>query len=143
MIRAAIPEDLPQLMALAKALRDESVTMSAIAIDETKLTNVYRAALDSTDDRFSMFVYDSGRGIEGGMLGCISDYYFSKERFAIDLFLYVKPALRRGLMGGIIAKRLFERYRDWALAQGVREVRVCVSTGVALESSHRLLTGMQ
>ena len=46
-------------------------------------------------------------------------------------------------MGGIIAKRLFECYRDWALGHGVREVRVCVSTGVALESSHRLLTGMQ
>ena len=76
------------------------------------------------------------------MLGFIAEYYFSRERFATDLYLYVAPDQRRGLMSGVVARRLFERYRDWTAARGVREVRVNVSTGVALESSHRFFMSL-
>lgn len=93
-------KDLQQLMALSARLREESLTMSDIAIDEAKMKSVYARAFDPAD--------------EGGMLGFIAEHYFSRERYATDLFIYVSPNCRRGLMSGVIARRLFERYRDWS-----------------------------
>jgi hypothetical protein len=142
MIRAGKEDDLPQLMALAVELRDESVSMRDIPIDAAKLTGVYRRAFDPADERVCLFVYESKGQIEGGMLGFIAEYYFSRERFATDLYLYVRPNLRRGLMSGLIAKKLFGHYRDWAFARGVREVRVSVNTGMEVEGTHRFMTAM-
>jgi len=142
MIRPGEEKDLEQLLVLSARLRSESVTMRDIVIDEAKLTSVYRRAFDPADERVCLFVYERDGVIEGGMLGFIAEYYFSRERFATDLFLYVAPDCRRGLMSGVIARRLFGRYRDWTVTRGVREVRVCVSTGVALEGAHRFFTSL-
>lgn len=142
MIRSGRQDDLPQLMALSARLRDESVTMRDIVIDEAKLKAVYARAFDPADDRVCLFVYERNGELAGGMLGFIAEYYFSRERFATDLYLYVAPAHRRGLVSGIVARRLFDRYRDWTAERGVREVRVNVSTGVALEGSHRFFTSL-
>jgi GNAT superfamily N-acetyltransferase len=138
MIRLGEVKDLPQLMALSMRLRDESATMREVTIDEAKLTSVYKRAFDPADERVALFVYERQTVIAGAMLGFISEYYFSRDVFAADLYLYVAPECRRGLMGGTIARRLFERYRDWAMARGVREVRTGVSTGIAIEAAHRL-----
>jgi GNAT superfamily N-acetyltransferase len=142
MIRPGRETDLPQLMALSARLRDEAVTMRDVVIDEGKLETVYARAFDEADERVCLFVYEREGRIEGGMLGFIAEYYFSRERFATDLYLYVAPAFRRGLMSGVVARRLFDRYRDWASERGVREVRVCVSTGIAVEGSHRFFTSL-
>jgi hypothetical protein len=76
------------------------------------------------------------------MLGCITEYYFSRERFAVEMFLYVAPALRRSLASGRIARQLYERFRDWALSHEIREIRTGVSTGIAVEATHRFYVGM-
>jgi predicted GNAT superfamily acetyltransferase len=137
MIRPGEAKDLEQLMAMSARLRDESLTMRDISIDEAKLRSVYARAFDPADEKVSLFVYERNGVIEGGMLGFIAEYYFSRERYAADLFLYVSPQCRRGLMSGIIARRLYERFRDWSVARGVREVRMGVSTGIAIECAHR------
>ena len=116
--------------------------MRHVTIDEAKLTAVYRRALDRNDERVCLFVHERKGHVQGGMLGFIAEYYFSRERFATDLYLYVDPECRKGLMSGVIARRLFERYRDWASERAVREIRVCVSTGIGVEGSHRSFTSM-
>ncbi len=142
MIRKGREQDLPQLLALSRALRDETLTMRHISMDEAKLTSVYRRAFDDNDKRVCLFVYERDGLIGGGLLGAISEYYFSRELCASDLYLYVAPRYRRGLMGGMIARRLFECYRDWAREAGVREIRTGVSTGIAMEAAHRFYTAM-
>lgn len=116
--------------------------MRHVSVDVPKLTKVFRRAFDPNDNRVCIFIKEIDGAIRGGMLGFISEYYFSRELFAIDLFLYVDADFRRGLMSGVVARRLFQAYRDWALAQGVCEVRICVSTGIALEGSHRFFSSM-
>ena len=142
MIRKGRERDLPQLLAISKALRDETLTMRQVSMDEAKLTSIYRRAFDENDKRVCLFVYERDGLIGGGLLAAISEYYFSRELCASDLYLYVTPQYRRGLMGGMIARRLFECYRDWAREAGVREVRTGVSTGVARETAHRFYTAM-
>ena len=142
MIRKGEAADLPQLLRLSERLRDESLTMSGIPIDLAKLTKVYSRAFDPADERVAIFVYEIAGEIRGGMLGFIAEYFFSTERFATDLYLYVDPGIRRGLMSGMIARRLFEAYRGWAISEGAREIRICVSTGIALDASHRFFTAM-
>ncbi len=142
MIRKAREQDLPQLLALSKALRDETVTTRQVSIDENKLTFIYRRAFDEKDERVCLFVYERDGLIGGGLLAVISEYYFSRELYASDLYLYVAPHHRRGLMGGMIARRLFDRYCDWVRKAGVRELRTGVSTGIAMEAAHRFYTAM-
>lgn len=119
--------------------------MRDVPIDIEKLTKIYNRAFDEADQRVCIFVYETQGLIRGGMLGYIAEYYFSRERFATDLFLYVDRSVRAGVVSGLIARRLFGRYRDWAAAQGVREIRICVSTGIAIEGAHRffMAQGMQ
>ena len=142
MIRPGCERDLPPLLALSKALRDESETFRAISIDPAKLTGVLRRAIDPADDRACVFVCETSGKLRGAVLAVTSEYFFSRERFAADLFLYVEPASRRGLMGGVIARRLWESYRDWAIARGVRDVRNGVSTGIAIDAAHRFFTSL-
>jgi hypothetical protein len=141
-VRAGLESDLPRLLALSTRLRDESLTMRGVSIDTPKLTKVFRRAFDPNDPRVCIFLHEHDGEIRGGMLGYIAEYYFSRELFATDLFLYVDTNLRRGLLSGVIARRLFQAYRDWAFAGGVREVRICVSTGIAIDGAHRFFTSM-
>ena len=142
MIRAGEERDLAQLLAMSALMRDETITMRAILIDEAKLASVYRRAFDPNDDRMCLFVYERSGQIQGGMLGYIAEYYFSRELFAADLYLYVTPECRRSLASGLVARRLFQGYRDWAIARGVREVRAGVSTGIMVQAAHRFYMGL-
>ncbi len=145
MIRRATEKDLPQLIELATRLRDESPVFRDISIDTEKLTALYKRGFDTKANGVCIFVYERTGRIQGAMLGVQAEYFFSRERYAADLFLFVDQELRRGLMSGVIAKRLWEQFRDWAAAQGLREVRNGVTTGIAIEGAHRFFTklGMQ
>lgn len=142
MIRAGQPDDLAQLIALSTRLRDESPSFRGITIDEAKLSALYMRGFDPKDTSVCVFVYERSGLLGGAVVGVQAEYFFSRERYAADLYLYVDPDLRRGLMSGVIAKRLWERFRDWAAAAGLREVRNGVTTGIAVDTAHRFFTGV-
>lgn len=145
MIRNGRTEDLGQLLALATALKNESELTRDVSLDAAKLTATFERGFDPTDPHVCVIVYETGGCLRGACVGIEAEYFFSRERYAADLFLYVDPVCRRGLMSGVIAKRLWEGFRDWARGRGVREMRNGVSTGIAIEVSHRFFValGMQ
>ncbi len=145
MIRIGTKSDLAPLLALASALKNESEFTRDVSLDAEKLTATFERGFDPEDPHVCVIVYETGGQLRGACVGIEAEYFFSRERYVADLFLYVDPVCRRGLMSGLIAKRLWEGFRDWAKSRGVREMRNGVSTGIAIEASHRFFValGMQ
>jgi GNAT superfamily N-acetyltransferase len=145
MIRKGEARDLEQLLALATALKNESEITRDVSLDREKLSATFKRGFDPDDPHVCVIVYETGSTIRGATVGIEAEYFFSRERYVADLFLYVDPSCRRGLMSGVIARRLWEGFRDWARERGVRELRNGVSTGIAVDAAHRffLSLGMQ
>lgn len=145
MIRPGRHSDIPQLMNLCVALRNESEIMRTISIDLGKLEHLLRLATSPEGEMLCLYVYELDGKVRGAVLGLEAEYFFSKERYASDLFLYVDQSCRRGLLSGLVARRLWQQFHDWAKARGVRELRNGVSTGIGIEAAHRffLSVGMR
>jgi hypothetical protein len=80
--------------------------------------------------RFSV-VYPRDQLIAGAVLGVADEHFFTREKYAADLFLHVRPQFRRGLLGGLIATRLWRAFRAWAEAQVARQIRLGATTGIS------------
>ena len=88
MIRKGREQDPPQLLAISKALRDETLTMRQVSVDEAKLTSIYRRAFDENDKRVCLFVYERDGLIGGGLLAAISEDYF-RASSAHPIFIFM------------------------------------------------------
>lgn len=74
-------------------------------------------------------LYHDDEEIKGLLGGAIYPQFFSKGLTASELFVYVKPSAR----GGLIGKRLMDSFENWAFAMGASEIRVGVSSGIKQE----------
>lgn len=126
-IRRAAPEDLPALSRMADAMRKESPRYAAVSFSPERMTAMLQAMLSSVC--CAVFVAEES-GAVVGMIGMMSaNYFFSDERYACDLAVYVIPE-RRGGRAGLALVRAAE---SWAKAQGVREICLGVSAGIDAE----------
>lgn len=64
--------------------------------------------------------------VVGGMLGFITEHYFSKDKKAVESGLYVKPEHRHGMTG----TRLIRKFESWAKENGAKHIWIGYSTGI-------------
>ena len=129
MIRPATTDDLPRLMELANLMHAES-RFQAIALVPAKLEATLRLCMDHG----CALVAERDGVIVGGFIGVAVEYFFSRERMASDLALFVEPNKR----GGFIAAGLIRAFKAWAARQGVKHIEIGVSTGVHPEQTGAL-----
>jgi GNAT superfamily N-acetyltransferase len=79
-------------------------------------------------------VDDRDGEIVGFFLGMLSPMWWGSDFMASDLILYVAPD-KRGAASGV---RLVKAFEEWARRQGVKEVRLGVSTEIAPERTAAL-----
>ena len=125
MIRPMIHNDLPVVMALAALMHFESPRFSQYYFEHDKVKQLLRTAIDNQQD-YCALVCTTNDVVVGGFLGTAYSQWFSEDRVAADLALFVQQDKR----GGIAAMRLIKAYEAWARDIGVMTISLGVSTGV-------------
>lgn len=130
-IRRMLLKDMPQVLAMGRACAAESPRYRDKGWEDTKVEKLLKGIM-AGDINHGLFVAENDEHQLVGMaLGVIGTYFFSSERYATDLVVYVAPGLR----GGITPIRLIKALEEWAQGAGVRELLLGVSTGINPEQA--------
>lgn len=129
MIRNATIEDVPALISLGRLLHEESEYRD-LPYDVEKITGVAHRLLE---DGF-LRVYEKDGELLGGMSAVITEFWFSHEKVAADVAVFVKPDRR----GGIVAAALVRQFIEWAEERGVARQRLSITTGINEEQTAEL-----
>lgn len=137
MIRPATLEDIPRIVALGRLFHAESPEFRDISFDEKKLTETLVNCINGAG---VVFLYETAGTVRGGLAGVISEYWFSREKIALDLALFLEPEARVGL----IALKLVLTFKSWARLMGATEVKMGITAGINVEGTAKLYasTGM-
>jgi len=129
-IRHATEKDLPALAALGEVMHTESRFRSISFVPE-KLEATLRAVMSGAG---CVLVAERDGKLIGGFAGIAMEYFFSTEKMAADLALFIEPGRR----GGIVAAALVRAFEDWARDAGAKGLELGVSTGVHPEKTGAL-----
>jgi GNAT superfamily N-acetyltransferase len=133
-IRRATAADLEPIIALGRQMHAEGYFRN-VDFAEAKV----RAALEHCLASGYIAVSAGADGIEGFLIGFVSELWYSSAKVASDLAFFVRPNRR----GSITAVRLIQDFVAWAKEQGAAEVTIVQSSGVRLEETARLFNGMR
>ncbi len=127
-IREARNEDVSALVALGQAMHSKS-SYAHMSFEAAKFGAALRRWID-LDDHL-VLVAD---GLVGMFVGTVSSVYFGHAMLARDVLFYVSPEHRNYAL----ARAMVERFRAWARAKRVPEVRLGISAGGDYERTGKL-----
>lgn len=133
MIRDAVKEDIPQLIELGRAMHAEARRLNVMKYVPARVFVTLSSLIDSPEG-FVKVVERDGELI-GGLAAMARMHWFSTDRIACDLALFIRPDRR----GGMTAALLLKEYKEWAKQQEVKLTQFTVSTGVHIASTGGLL----
>jgi ribosomal protein S18 acetylase RimI-like enzyme len=135
-VRAAVAADMEQLVEMSRLLHAEG-SYRDIPIYEPKLRAFLAHVM--TDAGHACFVYEDRSGrLLGFMAGYIAAHFFSLEKGAYDLFVFVRPERR----GSLIAYRLWSAFRAFAQRSNARTLCFATVAGIAPERTRKFYTGL-
>ena len=111
--RYAQNQDIEGAIELLAQMHTESPHYRNVTLDTGKLAAMLATLIESPDG-FFVVAEDEGE-IVGVMIGCICEYFFSSEKFASEICLYVQKDHR----GSWAALRMTCLFVEWAKACGV------------------------
>ena len=132
-IREATQDDFPRLVDLGEVMHAES-RFARLDYSRGKVERLLHEVL-YLPDTYCAFVAVHGEQVIGGLIGICVERYFSTERVAQDLAIFIEPGKRGGLAG----TRLIRRFRRWAQERGATDLEIAINTGVQPMRSGRLL----
>lgn len=130
-IRPAVPADIPAIVTLGERMHAEAPNFQGWTFDREKVAQTVAALINGAG---CALVAELDGEIVGGVLGLCTEHWFSREKVASDLALFITPGRR----GGALAARLVAGFTAWAREMGARQVRMGVTTGVHPEATARL-----
>jgi len=137
-IRRATVADLGRLVELARKMHAES-RFRIYRFAEQKVRDMLQGLIDSPETGLVMVAVDRTTGeIVGGMAAMCVEQWFSDEKVAQDLALFVDPDKR----GGIAAARLVDEFLGWAYDMGAVTAELGINTGVRVERTALLFERM-
>lgn len=130
MIRAATPDDAPGILAMGRALLEESPKYQAMQYDEAKLMQLGERLTSALLSEHAAVLVAERRGVLLGMIVLVvAERFFGGDRYVTDLTVYVRPEVR----GGLVFARLIQAAEAWARERGVRDCAFGVSTEIDAE----------
>ena len=129
------PEDVDTCIGLGWLMHKESA-LSSITFDVAKMKTIANACLSNPD--WTCYVAKHNEMTIGMMVGFVGQYWFSTERYAMDLALYVHPDHR----GSSAAFRLLKEFTIWASQQNVKQIRCGETTRVNPQATAKLYKKM-
>lgn len=129
-------QHIPRLIQMGKEMHEESPNYRGIFYDETRLESLAKDILEH--ESYLAIVAKQQGEILGFFVGYIDQFYFSYQRMAQDLLLFVPQRHR----GGYVAVGLIKRFEDWAINKGVVRINLAVTTGISPEKTAGLYNRM-
>lgn len=127
-VRTATVDDVTDLVALGRMMHRESPRFSRFAFVAGKVEALIRSMIASP--HMVVFVAEeSGFGVIGMFGGIVGEHFFTTDRFATDVAVFVVPQFR----GTSAFPRLLQAFESWATEQGVLEIAPGISTEVSPE----------
>ena len=130
--RRPVPEDLPQIMRLAKEMHAET-SFKTLSFDEAKAATEIMSCLMNPN----MFVCVAER--DGNLVGIVAAYlsapYFSEDRVVYDHIWYVGKEAR----GTPVGPRLLKLLTEWAGLCRAKAVFVTLGSDVSQERVGKLV----
>lgn len=130
-IRPFTHDDIPQLIALGRRAHEES-EYRGLVFDEDKCRALCEAAISS--DAFIAMVAVTEETITGILLAAVADAYFSTDKTAGDLLVYVPPEHRGTRSFYMLAVAYVVQARE----KGARLIFLRSSTGIETEKTESL-----
>lgn len=132
-IRDATIEDIDQILDLGKRMHAESSRFGALAFDEGKVRSLFAGLIGSEDAIVLVAEVPDGE-IIGGFAGFASEHWYSTDKVAQDLALFVRMDRR----GGILAARMIKAFVSWAQERRCKQITLGISTGIRVEETAQL-----
>lgn len=128
--RFASGDDVARIIEILAEMHRESRYRER-QLETSKLQALVRGLIDHKDG--ACIVVQEGGEIVGAALGFLTEFYFSHERVASELLLYVLPAHR----GSLATTCLGNRFIEWGKAAGAVEIQAGVTAQIADEQAER------
>ena len=128
MIRAVMPRDIPQLVALAEVMHAEG-RYKTVSFNKKKLSKHFLSAFAS--GCLVGFVDEKDDRLVGSILGMVTNYFFGDDVLLEDRGFFVLPAYRKSRSGS----KLLRAWLDAGKQLDVKEI--CLSTS-SLEDADAL-----
>lgn len=124
-IRRATEEDFPHMLSMALAMHSESPRYRDIQVSHKKLSMIMER-MHQHPEIGALLVAEKDDEVIGMMWGYVDEFFFSEERYATDILLYVMREHR----GGRAAYKLVKAFEEWCYDKNVRCIQPGVSTGI-------------
>jgi len=123
-IRPITDKDIPGLIHMGADMHNESEYRS-LEYSPEKIADLCYAAI-KTKDVLGLIAVDSFRSPIGVLGATVQEAYFSKDKTALDLLVYVTPKHR----GSTAFIKLIKHYVTWAQERGASLIFLRQSTGI-------------
>lgn len=128
-IRKARPDDLERMLDLGELMHTES-RYAAMSFNRNKVRALLRTMIQGG---FAMVAEREGR-IIGGFVGMVTEHWFSDDKLASDIALFIEPESR----GSMSVVRLIDAFLTWARQQGAAVIDLGINTGVHTNQTGQL-----
>ena len=125
LVRPPTHGDIPSIVSMAKAFQQNSLFKNC-GFDESKVHDIIQRCMDPLSSYFMVVGIEDGK-VLGAFCGVVSEYFFSRERIATDLAIYVNPEDRR--FAYKFLNRAVHEFESWAVIRGAREVCIAPASG--------------
>lgn len=117
--------DIPSIVSMAKSFQQNSFFKDC-GFDESKVHDIILKCMDPKSPYFMAVGLDDEK-VMGAFCGNVTEYFFSKERIATDLAIYVNPEDRR--LSLKFLNQAVQQFEDWAKQWGAQEVCIAPASG--------------
>jgi GNAT superfamily N-acetyltransferase len=132
MIRKAELKDLAALVQIGQRFHAESEHYSRLSYSGLKVFFMLKSLL--TNDDAMLIVIEKDGLIIGGMAAMVFAEWYSNERLATDICIFILPEHR----GTSSAIELIEHYKSWAKERNAKYSLLSISTGINVERTQGL-----
>lgn len=127
-IRKANVADIEMILSMARDMHAESPRYRVLGFNESKVGELAFAII-SNPQAGGVLVAEKENKLVGMFAFHIGQHFFSDDRFASDIVMYIKPEHR----SSSIFPRLVTAFEVWADEHGVKEKLLGVSAGIDSE----------
>lgn len=124
-IRRGNCTDIPAIIGMARDMHQESPRYRTLGFDAEKI-NALALHLMLNKDAGGVLVAENESGLVGMLAFHVGEHFFSNDRFASDVVMYLRPAAR----GGSLFPRMVRAFEAWADEYLVSEKMLGVSAGI-------------
>lgn len=133
-IRSATHEDIGNMIELGQKVYAESrFSHLDYAINKIKQGLEALISHNAKGSHLALLAENADGRIIGGFLGAIEEYFFTTDKSANSILIWVDPDYR----GSSTAIKLIDVFKQWAVKKGAKEINMVVSSGVRIGSTDR------